>query len=303
MKITSKRTNRLIIFMLCSISLLSTHVVTYASENEGAEVIMLWPKDTASEDNEGMGTPKPINGDGYLRIRNVSKPSLEYFPTTVGGQPVPAVILSPGGGYGSLNLTKMTMIAEWLNKRGIAAFLLKYHVPEKKGDPKMQEEAFQDIQRAVRIVRSRASKWNLDPSRIGVLGSSAGGHLSARASAGYDIQAYDKVDTIDDLSCKPDFTVLLYPAYMNRGKGRTLSEEFTVSNEISPTLIISAKDDKAHFPGSPVYAKALEEVGASVRVHFFEKGGHGFTVEAEEYPLSTWPDLLWQWLKDMEIAN
>jgi acetyl esterase/lipase len=189
------------------------------------------------------------------------------------------------------------MIAEWLNEQGISAFVLTYRIPKKR------EEAFQDIQRAVRIVRSRASEWNIDPRRIGVMGSSAGGHLAARASTGFDIQSYEKVDALDDVSCKPDFTVLLYPAYLNKGKGNTLSEEFTVSNKISPTLIISAKDDKAHFPGSPVYAKALEDAGASIRVHFFETGGHGFDLHTEQYPLSTWPDLCLQWFKDMNITE
>jgi len=167
--------------------------------------------------------------------------------------------------------------------------------------PKRRKAAFQDIQRAVRIVRSRASEWNLDPKRIGVLGSSAGGHLAARVSTGFDIKAYQEVDEFDGASCKPDFTVLLYPAYMNKGKA--LGKEFTVSNELSPTLIVSAKDDKGFFPGSPIYAEALKEAGASIRVHFFEKGGHGFSLRSKQYPLSTWPDLCLQWFRDMKIIK
>jgi acetyl esterase/lipase len=189
----------------------------------------------------------------------------------------------------------MTPIAEWLNGHGISAFILIYRAQKKRKD------AFQDIQRAVRIVRSRASEWNVDPRRIGVMGSSAGGHLAARVSTGFDIQTYQTVDKHDGVSCKPDFTVLLYPAYMN--KGEVLSKEFTVSNEISPTLIVSAKDDKGFFPGSPIYAKALKEAGASVRVHFFEKGGHGFSLRPKEHPLSTWPDLCLQWFRDKDIIE
>ena len=132
------------------------------------------------------------------------------------------------------------------------------------------------------------------------MGSSAGGHLAARVSTGFDIQTYQKVDKHDDVSCKPNFTVLLYPAYMNKGKA--LSKEFTVSNEISPTLIISAKDD-GFFPGSPIYANALKEAGASVRTHFFEKGGHGFSLRPKEHPLSTWPDLCLQWLRDENVIE
>ena len=132
------------------------------------------------------------------------------------------------------------------------------------------------------------------------MGSSAGGHLAALVSTGFDIQTYQAVDKHDGVSCKPDFTVLLYTAYMH--KGAELSKEFTVSNEISPTLIISAKDD-GFFPGSPIYANALKEAGASIRVHFFEKGGLGFSLRPKEHPLSTWPDLCLQWLRDENVIQ
>ena len=291
----TRDTDRLMVFLLCGISFWSTALIANANEEKAAQIIKLWPKDAASQDTKGMGSPKPDRGDGHIRLTNITTPSLRYFPAPGKKKPVPAVILCPGGGYVSLVTTKMTPIAKWLNGHGISAFILIYRAPKKRKD------AFQDIQRAVRIVRSRASEWNVDPKRIGVMGSSAGGHLAARVSTGFDIQTYQEVDELDRVSCKPDFTVLLYPAYMN--KGEVLSKEFTVSNEISPTLIVSAKDDKGFFPGSPIYAKALKEAGASVRVHFFEKGGHGFTLRPKEYPLSTWPYLCLQWLRDEDILG
>jgi acetyl esterase/lipase len=265
-------------------------------EEKASEIIRLWPIDVASQDNEGMGTPKPDRGDGHIRLTDITQPSLRYFPAPgkKGKEPGPAIILCPGGGYSILVTTKMTPIAKWLNDHGVSAFILRYRVPKKRKD------AFQDIQRAVRIVRSRASEWNIDPRRIGVMGSSAGGHLAARVSTGFDIETYKKVDELDGASCKPDFTVLLYPAYMNKGKA--LSKEFTVTDEISPTLIVSARDD-GFFPGSEIYAEALKQAGASIRVHFFEKGGHGFSLRPKKHPLSTWPDLYLQWLKDIEIIE
>ena len=133
------------------------------------------------------------------------------------------------------------------------------------------------------------------------MGSSAGGHLAARVSTGFDIKAYEEVDKLDAVSCKPDFTVLLYPAYMNKGK--ELTKDFKVSNELSPTLIITAKDDKLSYPGNQIYANALKAAGASVRTHFFEKGGHGFSLRPKQHPLSTWPDLFSQWLKDIKIIE
>ena len=291
MKITNTR--RLIVLILCGISFCSASVI--ANADKPNSTIILWPRDAASQDTKGMGIPKPDRGDGHIRLTNITIPSMQYFPAPVGKEPAPVIILCPGGGYAHLVTTKMTSIAKWLNGQGISAFVLIYRAPKKR------QEAFKDVQRAVRIVRSRASEWNVNPKRIGIMGSSAGGHLAARASSGFDIKAYQEVDKIDGISCKPDFTVLLYPAYMNAGE--TLKPEFTVSNKISPTLIISAKDDKKHFPGSPIYAKALEDAGASIRVHFFEKGGHGFSLRPKQYPLSTWPDLCLQWFRDMDTIE
>eukprot|EP01047_Picozoa_sp_COSAG01_P019403 COSAG01_NODE_1076_length_11838_cov_183.093194_8_plen_304_part_00 len=287
-------TDRLMVFILCGIFLGSIAVIANADEEKATNTIMLWPKDAAGQGTEGMGTPKPDRGDGHIRLTDVTKPSLRYFPAPGKKQPVPAVILCPGGGYVSLVTTKMTPIAEWLNSHGISAFILIYRVPKKRKD------AFEDIQRAVRIVRSRASEWNIDTRRIGVMGSSAGGHLAARVSTGFDLKTYEEVDKLDAVSCKPDFTVLLYPAYMNKGK--ELSTDFSVSNKISPTLIVTAKDD-GFFPGSQIYAGALKEAGASIRVHFFEKGGHGFSLRPKHPTLSTWPDLCLQWLRDQEIIE
>ena len=286
--------DRPMVFILCCLSLWSTASLANAGEEKASNTIMLWPKDAAGQGAEGMGTPKLDRGDGHIRLTDVTVPSLRYFPAPATKQPGPAVILCPGGGYNHLVTTKMTPIAEWLNSHGISAFILIYRVPKKRKD------AFEDIQRAVRIVRARSSEWNIDPNRIGVMGSSAGGHLAARVSTGFDSKTYQELDKLDGVSCKPDFTVLLYPAYMNKGK--ELSEDFTVSNELSPTLIVTAKDD-GFFPGSQIFADALKEAGASIRVHFFEKGGHGFSLRPKEYPLSTWPDLCLQWLQDKDFIQ
>ena len=291
---TLKRLRPLFI-ILCGITYGSTAVIANTNQKDASSTIMLWPKDAANQERTGMGTPRPDRGDGHIRLTDVTKPSMRFFPAPATKKPEPAVILCSGGGYNHVVTTKMESIAKWLNQHGVSAFILRYRVPKKRKD------AFEDIQRAVRIVRSRASEWKIDPKRIGVMGFSAGGHLAARVSTGFDIQSYQAVDEHDDISCKPDFTVLLYPAYMNKGK--ELSKDFTVSSEISPTLIVTAKDDKGFFPGSPIYANALKEAGASVRTHFFDKGGHGFSLRPKQYPLSTWPDLCLQWLRDKKIIQ
>lgn len=288
-------TYRLIISALCGISFWGIAFIASADERYSGEIIKLWPKDVASQDSKGMGTMKPGRSEGSLRLTDITQPYLSYFPAPAQEAPRPVVIVSPGGGYMHIgSTTGRYEIAEWLNDHGISAFVLHYRLPQNR------KGAFQDIQRAVRMVRSRAAEWNIDPKRIGVMGTSAGGHLSARVSTGYEIPSYDAVDELDGASCKPNFTVLLCPAYMNKEEG--LSEEFSVTDELSPTLIITCKDD-GFFIGSEVYAKALEEAGAPVRTHFFKKGGHGISIREEKYPLSTWPDLYLQWLRDIKMIE
>ena len=288
-------TYRLILFTLCCISFWGTAIIANAEERYKGEIIKLWPKDVASQDSKGMGTMKPGRSEGSLRLTDITQPYLSYFPAPAQEAPRPVVIVSPGGGYMHIGSTAgRYLIAEWLNDHGISAFVLHYRIPKKR------KEAYQDIQRAVRMVRSRAAEWNIDQERIGVMGSSAGGHLSARVSTGYDTPSYKAVDELDGASCKPNFTVLLCPAYMNKGKA--LAKEFTVTDTLSPTLIVTCKDD-GFFIGSEVYAKALEEADAPVRTHFFEKGGHGIKIRGEKYPLSTWPELYLQWLRDITIIE
>lgn len=290
-----KTLNRFMVSILCGIVFWGSAIIANAEDRFKGEIIKLWPKDVASQDTKGMGTMKPGRSEGSLRLTDITQPYLSYFPATAGSKPCPVIIVSPGGGYMHIGSTSgRYLIAEWLNSHGIAAFILHYRLPKNRNG------ANKDIQRAVRIVRSRASEWNIDPKRVGVMGTSAGGHLSARVSTGYDTPSYKAVDKQDSASCKPDFTVLLCPAYMNKGK--TLAKEFTVTNKLSPTLIITCKDD-GFFIGSEVYAKALKEAGAPVRTHFFEKGGHGISLKSKKYPLSTWPDLYLQWLKDIKIIE
>lgn len=261
----------------------------HAKEGLGTEKIYLWEKPADGSE----GTTLPDRGDGKVRVTDITIPTLHYFPAPEADTPTPSVILCPGGGYKHLVVSRMQTIAEWFNEHGISAFILQYRAPFKR------DEAYADLQRSVRIVRAHAEKWNLDPKKIGVMGSSAGGHLTARVNTGYETPAYEKGDAIDEVSSQPNFNILLYPAYMNTGE--ELSPEFTLPKDLSPTLIITAADDTTWVKGSHVYEAALKEAGASVRFHLFKEGGHGFGLKTEVSPLNTWPDLCLQWMKDMGL--
>ncbi len=285
-----------LILILGPLALLQGMEAAGESLNLGeTEVILLWPESSGMNDAESQGTIKPDRGDGHVRVTDVGTPSMLYFPATESPEATPAILLCPGGGYKHLVLTKMTPTAKWLNDRGISAFVLKYRTPDKRS------AAFDDVQRAIRIVRSRAAEWNIDPEKIGVMGSSAGGHLAARVSTHSGAATYPAIDEADQLSSRPNFTVLLYPAYMYKKDGGDLADGFPLQQDLPPTLMISARDDSKHFKGSEVYAQALRDVGASVRTHFFDQGGHGFALEGNQPPLSTWPDLFYVWLQDVGV--
>jgi acetyl esterase/lipase len=276
------------------LALCSLHLIGHlqAEELYGAQnIIRLWPAQAGINLDEPKETVHVGAKQKKIRITDITNPSMLYFPAKNASDKAPAFLLCPGGAYKVLVVSKMTAIAQWLNEQGIHAFVLKYRAPKQKVN------AFQDAQRAMRIIKSKASEYGIDLQRIGVMGSSAGGHLSARLSTAFDKPAYEPMDDIDNYDCKPFFTVLLYPAYMN--KGASLSPDFKVNQDLAPTLIISARDDKKFFQGSEVYEKALEKVGASIRVHYFDKGGHGFDLHPKEHPLSTWPELCKAWFEDI----
>lgn len=169
--------------------------------------LALWPKGQMP----GKPAPEPereepSRNDNVIRITHVSRPMLTlYKAPEQAGKPVPAIIICPGGGYGSLAYNKEgSEIAEWLNSIGVTGVVLKYRVPDNR------DGAFQDIQRAMRLLRTHAQAWNIDPARVGVIGFSAGGHLCVRLSTQFNEAAYAPIDAADQLSCRPDFTLLVY---------------------------------------------------------------------------------------------
>ena len=271
--------------------LLLLSISTYAQKKE---IIYLWPDKVPGELKEKQ--PPVIDtskNDKILRFSEVTNPAIEVFlpdPAIKNGS---AVIVCPGGGYKILAYDlEGTEIAGWLNRLGFTAFVLQYRIPDKK------EGALQDVQRAMRIIRNMSQKWNIDPEKIGVMGFSAGGSLSARASTLFNKKTYAPVDKSDSLSCMPSFTMLIYPAYLDQGPNLTLTPELQLSKDVQPMFIFQTADDP-YGNSALVMAGALRNAKLPVELHFLATGGHGYGLRPGKVATETWPLLAEKWLKSV----
>jgi acetyl esterase/lipase len=266
-------------------------LLSISTNAQKREIIYLWPGKVPGELKEKQ--PPVIDtskNDKILRFDEVTNPAIEVFLPDKAINNGSAVIVCPGGGYNILAYDlEGTEIAGWLNRLGFTAFVLQYRIPDKKGG------ALQDVQRAMRIVRNNPQKWNIDPEKIGVMGFSAGGSLSARASTLFNKKTYPPVDKSDSLSCRPSFTMLIYPAYLDQGPGLTLTPELELSKDVPPVFIFQTADD-TYGNSALVMAGALRNAKLPVELHFLSTGGHGYGLRPGKVAAETWPLLAEKWL-------
>jgi acetyl esterase/lipase len=269
--------------------------------------VALWPE----------GVPGAIAGGGPEvlvegRVSNVHEPALLPFPAPEGGRTGTAVIVCPGGGYNRLALEKEGVrTARWLNGLGVSAFILKYRLKE-YGHP----APLRDVLRAVRLLRSDASRWGIAPDRIGVLGFSAGGHLAASAGTLYDDPDGRTGAALDATSARPDFLVLVYPVirlvgpHTHSGSGRSLlgvhatpetldrySPDTRVTKDTPPAFLAHGGTDTAVPPeNSALFYMALRRARVPAELHLYREGGHGIGLEPDHGPISSWPVRCAEWL-------
>lgn len=260
--------------------------------------ILLWPKGAPGETGdvgpEAEQPPKP--NDMTIRIENVSQPSLTVYQPPKEKRNGTAVVVCPGGAYNILAWNKEgTEVAEWLNTLGVTAFVLKYRVPIRKNRER-HAAPLEDVQRAIGIVRFDAKKWNLDSQHIGLLGFSAGGHLTAVASTNFSQRSYAAVDDADGESCRPDFTLMIYPAYLVDKENR-ISPELKITSETPTTFIAMTADDGVRVEGALFYYLALKEAKVPAEMHLYPTGGHGYGLRPSKNLVSTWPVRAADWLK------
>lgn len=256
--------------------------------------VYLWPDQVpggTGNKHEPVQTPNK-EGD-VIRLTDVTNPAFLVFKPSREKNNGAGVIVCPGGGYSILAINKEgTEIADWLTKQGFTAFVLQYRVP------KNQEGALMDAQRAIRIIRSNEGNYGLKSNKLGIMGFSAGGSLSARAATLYNKKTYSPVDKLDSLSCRPDFALLIYPAYLDLGINRALTPELTVSQETPPMFLFATADD-AYGNSALVMATALRDAKIPVELHFIAKGGHGYGLRPGNVAGETWPGLAEVWLKNI----
>jgi acetyl esterase/lipase len=275
---------------------------------EEGRVIPLWP--------EGVPGALPNGGverveDG--RVYNVQIPTLTAFPAPAASATGTAVIICPGGSYGRLAVAhEGSELVKRLNAVGVSAFILKYRLVE-FGHP----APLRDVLRAVRIVRSRAPELGVRPDRIGVLGSSAGGHLAASAGTLFDAHEGRTGAELDAVSARPDFLVLLYPVItmttpythalsrrnlIGDAPAPALIERLSLETQVTPStpptfLVHTAEDTSVPLENSLLFFQALRRAGVPAELHLFEKGPHGFGTASGLGPTSDWPKRLEDWMR------
>jgi acetyl esterase/lipase len=255
---------------------------------------------------------KLIGGKTVVGVYNVSRPTMTVYAPT-GKNTGAAVVVFPGGGFQGLVMDlEGTDVCDWLTPRGITCVLLKYRVPSKPydwhcdcrpHDFALSVPSLEDAQRALRLVRSHAAQWHIDPHKVGVLGFSAGGYLVAEVSTNFKRRLYAPVDAADKQSSRPDFAVAVYPGHLATDDD-TLNPNVAVSRETPPTFLVQAEDDYVDGVNqSLVYYTALAKAGVPAEMHLYAHGGHAFGLRRTQLPITGWPRLVEAWLRTIGVIR
>jgi acetyl esterase/lipase len=273
--------------------------------------LTLWPSGapgpqtaTGPEHDTTRPTDNLIAGRPLMRIGEVADPTITLYAAPADHHTGAAVVVFPGGGYQILAIDlEGTEVCDWLNSIGVDCVLLKYRVPGTGPYPN-SAAALQDAQRAVGMVREHAPEWKIDPSHVGVLGFSAGGHLAAALSTHYDQRLYRPVDAADQQSCKPDFAIVIYPGYLALSeKNFEFNPDIPVTAAVPPTFLVQAEDDPVHVENAIEYFMQLKKAGVPAELHVFSKGGHGYGLRPTNLPITHWPELATSWLHTIGVLS
>ena len=282
-------------------------------------ILPLWPNKipNAIKNNDS----EEIVSADIVRISKVQNPTIEVYLPAKKNATGQAVLIFPGGGYGILAYDwEGTDFAKLLNSKGIAGIVVKYRLPNSKWATDIHHVPLQDAQRAIRLVRSKAEDWNINPNNVGIIGFSAGGHLASTLGTHYNEEVYSKRDDIDQISARPDFMTLAYPVITmgeintHGGSRKNLlgenpsqkkidhfSNELQVTADTPPTFLVHATDDTAvPVENSLLFYSALRKNKVAVEMHIYPTGGHGFALGLDDPQLASWTDQWIGWLSGLK---
>ncbi len=277
-------------FLLCAACALQPNARAQAQSAE-PQAILLWPSGAPGSEGKNAEEAVRVNENGDHIVSSVHRPSITPYLPAREKSTGAAVIVIPGGGHRELWMDHEGYnVARWLSDHGVAAFILKYRLARQEGSTySIEGNALPDVERAIRLVRSHAAEWGLDPRRVGVMGFSAGGELAALAGTRYDTGLPDATDPIESESSKPAFQALLYPA---------IPHDMRLSAETPPAFLVCGEKDRPDVAqGLPELYLALKRAGVSAELHVYAGVGHGFGVrESNRPPVSEWTQLFLEWL-------
>lgn len=299
---------------LVVVALLAFSAITFGQETTGGKQIevenqtmKLWPNglpaDAKPLSEKQIAEAKAKTTDE--RIFYVESPTLTVYEPPAEKKNGTAVVICPGGGYWMLAYKHEGIdLANWFNEQGVTAFLLKYRVPRRQD--KIHWEPMQDVQRAIRIVRSKADEYGVKSDRIGVLGFSAGGHLTVMSGTQYETASYEAVDDADKLSCRPNFICPIYAAYLGndyKDDVVELGELVKVTEQTPPTFMAVTSDDNMRGAQAALLFAELQKSGVATELHVWQKGGHGYGLYKRGNACDGWEDDLKVWLEVNGFLN
>lgn len=290
---------------------------TFASYSQSFKM-NLYP-DGVIPNYKDVGEVEKWDTTNAVRISKVQVPDISVFLPSKENRTGESVIICPGGGYHILAYDKEGEdIAKFWNSKGIAAIVLKYRLPTSDAQVVPHKSPLMDARRAMRVVRYYAADWGIDPGMIGIMGFSAGGHLASTLSTHFDAGDPAAADPIERVSCRPDFSILMYPVisftgeFQHSGSRKALvgdneelmryySNELQVTEKTPPALLVHSADDRAvPAENSIVYYRALLENGVPGELHIYPYGGHGYSLAIGKGHLSGWPERAFEWVKSLQ---
>jgi acetyl esterase/lipase len=281
------------------------------------EVLELWPGKPPDETgNIGPEkvrlspklTKKDVEVTEQTRlVTNVSIPTITVFRPAKAKDTGAAMLICPGGGYWDLYWQlEGEEVANWLNAHGMTGIILKYRVPRRRGEPEREpaRRPLQDAQRAMSLLRSKATAWGIDPKRIGIIGFSAGGHLAIATATSFDKRSYPAIDDIDKVSSRPDFAVAAYSGYLKPKDQDGIAPGLRIPPGTPPIFLVHGGADIISPPEHSVLMYlALKRAGISAELHVYAGAAHDFAVRKVDHPCGTWTDRCLDWLHQQRILR